>query len=55
MKTTATALMGLGFALGLIALDLLAQVVANLLAPFGALVALIFFGALITALIRLTK
>ena len=55
MKQTATALLGALVALGLIALDLLAQVVANLIAPLGAIPAVIFFGALFTALIRFTK
>lgn len=55
MKQTATALLGALVALGLIALDLLAQVVANLIAPLGAIPAVLFFTALITALIKFTK
>ena len=55
MKQTATALLGALVALGLIGLDLLAQVIANALAPLGAIPALVFFGALFTALIRFTK
>ena len=56
MKTTARdiAIVAL-IAPVIIALDLLAQVVADSLAPLGALPALIFFTALITALIRFTK
>jgi hypothetical protein len=38
-----------------IGLDLLAQGFADLIAPLGALPALVFFGALFTALIRHTK
>ena len=55
MKTTALVIGTALIAPAFIALDLLAQVVANLLAPFGALPALIFFGALFTALARFTK
>ena len=56
MKQTATALaLALGLGTALIGLDLLAQVIANALAPLGAIPALIFFGALFTALIRFTK
>lgn len=52
MKTTATALL---MAFGLLALCALAEIIGNLLAPLGAIPALVFFGALFTALIKTTK
>jgi hypothetical protein len=56
MKTTARdiAIVAL-IAPAFIALDLLIQVVADSLAPLGALPAVLFFGALFTALIKFTK
>lgn len=56
MKTTARdiAIVAL-IAPAFIGLDLLAQGFADLLAPLGALPALVFFGALFTALIKITK
>jgi hypothetical protein len=56
MKTTALALaLGLGLWLALIALGLVAEALADIPAPFGAIPALVFFGALITALIKSTN
>lgn len=56
MKTTAKdiAIVAL-IPLAIIGADLLAQVIADLLAPLGALPAVLFFTALITALIKFTK
>jgi hypothetical protein len=56
MKTTARdiAIVAL-IAPAFIGLDLLAQGFADLIAPLGALPAVLFFGALFTALIKFTK
>jgi hypothetical protein len=56
MKTTALALaLALALWLALIALDLVAQGLADIPAPFSAIPAVLLFGALLTALIRFTK